>query len=294
MNATRRLVLDIPLAPYLQDHRFEGTAVLPAVEIMGLLAEAAARKYPGAPITRTRKARFHRFLKVPPQARRMAAVAAITPHRDGGLHAVLETRLSPPKTTIRRTLRHAELCFGGDTGAPPPPFDAASSLAGERVELAADRVYPDLVGFGPAFQNLRGRLELCRGGVLARVTGSPRKAGAAGAGTAPALGAVFPLDAALQAACIWGQRFRRVVAFPAGIEKRTVLVPTVPGETYLARVLPQRADTDGLYFDIWIYDRAGRPREAALGVHMQDLSRGRLRPPPWIAALKPGACNRPL
>jgi len=289
VKTTRRLILDIPLPPYLQDHRFEGTAVLPAVEIMGLLADAAAREYPGVAVNHVRNARFHRFLKIPTQARRMAAVAAITPLKDGSLHTILETRLSSQKTTIRRTLRHAELFFGNDMGVAAPLFDAASSLEGACVELATARVYPDLVRFGPAFQNLRGRLDLSRGGVLARVAGSPREATAAGAGTAPALGAVFPLDAALQAACVWGQVFQGVVAFPTGIEKRAVMVPTVPGETYLARVLPQRADAAGLYFNIWIYDQAGRPREAALGVHMQDISRGSLRPPPWIAALKPGA-----
>ena len=159
-------------------------------------------------------------------------------------------------------------------------------IADMATEIEAARVYRDLIAFGPAFQNLRGRLHLSRDGVLARVAGSPRKGTVSDAGihTASPLGVVFPMDAALQAACVWGQCFAGVVAFPVAIEQRILPAPTNPGEVYLARVKPQMTDSQTLCFDIWIYDQTGRLREVALGVHMQDVSRGRLRPPFWITA----------
>ncbi len=281
MNTAHRVPLEIPLPSWLRDHRFGDTAVLPAVEIMRLLARTAAREYPVTATSHIRGTRFHRFLKIPPRARHLAATAVLTPVAGDGLLAALETRFRSPNTAMRRTLRHAEMRFGEGGTVPPPAFEATAPPGEHEALLEADRVYPELVDFGPAFRNLRGRLQLGRRGVLARVAGGP-----AGADGTSALGAVFPLDAALQAACVWGQVFHGVVAFPTAIERRAVLAPTVPGETYLARVLTRGANADGLCFDIWIHDRAGRARETALGVHMRDLGNGRGRPPSWAATLR--------
>jgi len=285
VSTARRVPLEIPLPPWLQDHRFGETAVLPAVEIMALLARAAAREYPGVATGHIRGARFDRFLKIPPRVGRVAATAVLTPLADGGLRAALETRFRSPNTAMRRTLRHAEMHFGEDGAVSAPAFEAAGSPGGREALLDAERIYPELVDFGPAFRNLRGRLHLGPRGVLARVAGGPRGARNAGDGGNSPLGAVFALDAALQAACVWGQIFRGVVAFPTAIARRTVAAPTAAGETYLARVSPKAGDGGDLCFDIRILDRAGRVRETALGVHMRDLSRGRLRPPPWAASL---------
>lgn len=286
MRKPRQLALNISVKPHLRDHRFEEAAVLPAVEIMRLLADAVIKDRPQAPLEQITNARFDRFLTLPAGSQCVEAVAALTPGEDDTMHVALTTRLSSPKTTIKRTLRHAELQFSSGIAAAPLPVDVVSSLEGVSTEIDAARVYRDLIAFGPAFQNLRGRLHLSRDGVLARVAGNPRKGAASDEGihaTAP-LGTVFPLDAALQAACVWGQCFAGVVAFPVGIEKRILPAPTDPGEVYLARVIPQMTDQQNLYFDIWIYDQTGRLREVALGVHMQDVSRGRLRPPSWITA----------
>jgi hypothetical protein len=39
---------------------------------------------------------------------------------------------------------------------------------------------------------------------------------------------------------------------------------------------------DLLVFDIWIYDGSGNLFEGAYGVHMRDVSAGRMKPPQWI------------
>ncbi len=52
------------------------------------------------------------------------------------------------------------------------------------------------------------------------------------------LGSPFPFDAALHVACAWGQRYRGIVAFPVGFDRREIAVPTRAGETYRCRVVP--------------------------------------------------------
>ena len=90
------------------------------------------------------------------------------------------------------------------------------------------------------------------------------------------------LDAAFHAACVWGQRFSGVVAFPVGVETRVVINPTQPGGTYISTATPVRADSDILIFDICIYGEDHTLYEIALGVHMRDVSAGRMKPPSWI------------
>jgi hypothetical protein len=47
-----------------------------------------------------------------------------------------------------------------------------------------------------------------------------------------------------------------------------------------------QSDSDKLVFDICIYDDDNTLYEIAMGVHMRDVSAGRLKPPPWIIQSK--------
>jgi hypothetical protein len=98
------------------------------------------------------------------------------------------------------------------------------------------------------------------------------------------LGSPFPLDAAYHGACVWGQRYARMVAFPVGFESRTIWRHTRPGEAYFCRVLPVRMHPDRLVFDLWIGDENGFFFESSRGVCMKDVSAGRMKPPQWIMA----------
>jgi len=73
-----------------------------------------------------------------------------------------------------------------------------------------------------------------------------------------------------------------VVAFPVGVEKRIIVNPTQPGETYIITAVPVRRELDRLIFDICIYTENYATHEKVLGVHMRDVSAGRMRPPSWI------------
>jgi len=57
-----RLPLDIKIYPYLLDHRFEGKAVLPAVEVMQILAVSTQNHLPETDIRCIENAKFDKFL----------------------------------------------------------------------------------------------------------------------------------------------------------------------------------------------------------------------------------------
>jgi phosphopantetheinyl transferase len=86
---------------------------------------------------------------------------------------------------------------------------------------------------------------------------------------------------------VWGQRYHGIVGFPVALEERYLFRPTKTGDTYLARILPQKSSPGRFVFDIWITDMEGTPHEAVLGLMMQDVSGGRMTPTDWIARHRP-------
>ena len=133
--------------------------------------------------------------------------------------------------------------------------DEAIMPEGPPFTVPDSRLYDELVPFGPAYRNVRGDILLTESGVSATVSGGdfPEAEGP--------LGSPFPLDAAMHAACAWGQRYRNRVVFPIGFDRREILAPTRTGETYLCRIMPLPDEGAVLRFDIRLYDRrpaAGR------------------------------------
>jgi hypothetical protein len=272
-----QLPLPIPLAPHLHDHRFDGRDVLPAVEALELLARVARRHLPDLDVTRMRQAAFDRFLPVDPGASSLEAVAELTRQADGSLAAALAMRAVSRSGTMTRTKRHAAAVFGGPADHVPAfPLDLAAAPEGVCLTLVRERIYPELVAFGPAYRNLV-TLHVSRAGAVADVATPAIPA-------AGPLGSPFAFDAAMHAACIWGQRFAGVVPFPVGFDERRVLLPTRPAERYWAHVRPAAVEGGVLTFELRLYDREGRLRELCLGLRMRDVSAGRMQPPDWIRA----------
>ncbi len=73
-----------------------------------------------------------------------------------------------------------------------------------------------------------------------------------------------------------------VVGFPVGFDKRIIIQPTRPENSYICLILPVKVTTDLLAFDIWLYDLNGILFEAVPGVQMRDVSAGRMKPPQWV------------
>ena len=272
----RRLDLTIPIFPCLRDHRFQGKAVFPAVEAMQVLAASTRKVFPDLDLRSITDARFEKFLFIPPEAETISAINELRQLPDSRFEASLITRTRAPKANITRTKTHVTLCFGKQDGTDIPTESPSPVFRTDEFEIPADRLYRELVPFGPAYQNIHERVRLSESGAVAEV-----RAPSHSISNGP-LGSPFPLDAAFHAACAWSQRYAGVVAFPVGLSHRQVLIPTRPGDFYKAVVKPVHPDPTLLVFDIALFDAAEALCEWAAGVRMRDVSGGRLRPPEWV------------
>jgi hypothetical protein len=153
-----------------------------------------------------------------------------------------------------------------------------NKLKGNCISVPSTTIYRDLVPLGTAYQNITGDLSVSPEGAVAYLSGGGNEA------DEDLLGSPFPLDAAMHAACVWGQRFSGIVPFPTGFEKRIIYQKTKKGGAYLGRVVPVKVNHESLIFDAWIYDSDGIIYESISGIQMRDVTQGRLRPPQWIKA----------
>jgi len=270
-----RVPWDFRPGAWIGDHRYRGRVVLPAVESLRLLADGLSRHLPGHPPGNICMARFHRFLYLEDLAGTTALTVEFSRY-DGGVRARLLRQMKGRR--ISRMLEHAEVRFAAqDTFPEPPPllpdrfFDA-----GDAVPVEPERLYRDLVPFGPAYHTVQAPLVLSGQGAAAVLVGR-------GGGENKDLGSPFYLDGAFHVACAWGQRYADAVTFPVAIGRYRVVSPIHAGTACRCVVLPKGGDRQGgLLFDIWILDDNGQIREAAVDVEMKDVSRGALRPPGWI------------
>jgi phosphopantetheinyl transferase len=272
-----RIPVTIGIPGYLRDHVFRGRAVYPAVEAMGLLAGQALTAMPGVNVSTIEHADFTRFLEIGPGVSSVDAFTEIDAREDA-VSARLITLKKSGKTPITRALEHVSLDFPVTRdNEPAPPLDVILGLEGICASPPPERIYEELVPFGPAYRNIE-RVHVSRGGAIALVSG--------GTGDAPdgPLGSPFPLDASFHAACVWGQRYAGIVGFPVHIDSRVIRKKTAAGATYAARVTPVSQDGGLLVFDAWIYDDAGDLCEIVRGLRMKDVSGGTILPPAWVRA----------
>jgi len=291
ITETIRLQTAVPVHSYLLDHCFEGNAVLPAVETVQLLATIVKKFRPNTDITGMTDARFDKFLFIQRNMTQINAFTDIAVHENGDITATLFTKNRSKKSSITRIKEHATVRFPRiKPGFSDQPLDLMAALEGICVEISSDKIYRDLVPFGPAYHNIRDILHIAEAGAIAK-TGTP--ANYTGSGFPCNLGSPFILDAAFHAACVWGQRYSQTVVFPVAIDKRVIFKRTRPGETYISCIQPVQTEQPLLIFDIWIYNRDGCLFEAISGIRMRDISAGRLKPPQWIIdRSKEGSLNR--
>lgn len=307
--------LAIPVPAYLRDHHVSGLAVLPAVEALQNLARSIPAAW-GTDPCRQLRAVFHHLLEIDPGVTEIPALHEYLRYADGRCLSRLSTLRSGGRLKVARRMEHLSVWFmpvsrkstpddlpakagiqedqsvkKGWTPAPAPDSDPGfagvtilyefipddpTPLPGPTFRVSADRIYDELVPFGPAYRNVRGDVLLTLGGISATVSGGyfPEAEGP--------LGSPFPLDAAMHAACAWGQRYRNRVAFPIGFDRREILSPTRAGETYLCRIAPLPDAGAVLRFDIGLYGADGRPVEVIRGLSMRDIFGGRMIPPAWV------------
>ena len=272
-----RFSLEISIRPYLRDHAVEGKAVFPAVESLAALAGEVQKHCPGALLRCLADVKFPRMLVMESAADAQSVQVEIE-ERAQGIQASLQTTMAAKNSSVRRALEHARVTFV-QKDVPPDaavPFQTAWKLRDVPLSVSADSIYRELVPFGLSYRNITGSLEVSRDGARAEISGG------SGAADDTLLGSPFVLDAAMHAACVWGQRFAGIVAFPTGFDRRIIHRATKMGETYFARVTPAAGGRGFLRFDAWIFDRQEMLCESIRGLVMSDIFRGRLKPPRWI------------
>ncbi len=270
----------IEVSPYLRDHHFDGKVILPAVEILIALANVVKLHFPEMSTNCMLRASFSRFLSIAPETERLSVSVDIENAGHKNVTAMLLTSMKSEKSGMSRLLEHARVEFTADDPAPCPaiPFQVAEKPGGKCISIPAATIYRELVPFGKAYQNIIGDLTISPEGAMAHLSGGYDEA------DENLLGSPFPMDAAMHAASVWGQRFTGIVSFPTGFEKRLIYQKTRKGSSYLGRVLPVNIDRESLTFDAWIYDLNGVIYEAISGLKMRDVTRGRVQPPQWIRA----------
>jgi phosphopantetheinyl transferase len=280
MSDDVRLPVNIPILSSLRDHHVEGRVVLPAVEALQVLAGTVKHYRSNTDVNTMTEARFDKFLYIKPDMTEIRAFVDIEAYENGDIIAKLLTKSRSNISHITRIKEHARVRYPRMKPAfESPPLDLSAALEGICDEIPQNKIYRELVPFGPAYHNIQDILLISKEGTIAKI-GTPPKDTALG--DTMYLGSPFPLDAAFHAACVWGQRYARTVAFPVEIEKRTIINRTRSGDTYYSRILPVRTERDLLIFHLWIYDEGGNLREVASGVHMRDVSSGRMKPPQWL------------
>ena len=283
-----RLPLDIEIYPYFLDHKFEGKAVLPAVEALQILAVSTQKHLPDTDVRYIENAKFDKFLyietdtgpKIKPNTIIVKAFNEIKINENDSITAKLITKVTSKKTGITRVKEHVVIHFSGKKPDAQPLFlNTVSEKIKNGLNIPSDKLYSDLVPFGPAYHNIKDTLFVSEQGAIAEIQAP--KQNAMNKLKMP-LGSPFPLDAAFHAACAWGQRYLAVVGFPVGFAKRMVIELTRPGKSYIGLILPVHATADLFSFDIWLSDLNGILFEAVTGVQMRDVSAGRMKPPQWV------------
>jgi hypothetical protein len=247
------------------------------VEALITLARAVQNHSPEANLLSQACAQFPRMLVIDPASHALDVQIEIEASPDG-ISASLLTLLHGKNSTVVRALEHARVTFVQEAAPPGPAISWRSvrKLDGECIHVPAVSIYRELIPFGLSYQNIIGDLSVSPGGALAKITGGRGEADDS------LLGSPFVLDAAMHAACVWGQRFTDIVPFPVGIDRRVIYAPTEKGESYLACIKPVETSREPLVFDVWIFAQDGIMCESITGLRMRDVTQGRMRPPKWI------------
>ena len=281
------LRIGYPVRPWLHDHHFAGRTIFPAVEAMRVLAAAHARTMAdrgvapsaAAPL-RLANARFLHLITVADDAQTLEFQIEAQPGPAGTGLALFWRKKLPGG--MSRLIRALELELnpesvgpGRQPGEPMPERPSGGNVR----RIAAERIYAELVPFGPAFRSLQGELELEGDAGFGHVLALPAPDIPELAG-AECLGAPLPLDGAMHAACVHGLQFADFVPFPASFALRRIRRPIRTGECCEARLRLVRREADFLCYDLWLL-RDGTVCEEVRSLMMRDVSGGKIGPPAW-------------
>ncbi|MFH0976917.1 MAG: 4'-phosphopantetheinyl transferase superfamily protein [Spirochaetota bacterium] len=278
MTGKQSIQIEIPIYPFMKDHRFSGRIVIPAVELCQVLALEIKKHIPDINNQIIYNASFDKFIDINGDEK-ITALNEIKSYEDGTFVSKLLTK-TKTRSGIIRTNEHVSMDFRKDAlPFKELTYDVASALDGLCLRVQPQEIYSELVPFGPAYHNVTGDLYVADSGAAACIV--------APAEMSPGpLGSPFVFDAALHAASVWAQRYHNTTAFPVAFSKRIILKPAEAGKKYFTRIIPVQSEAKIFKFDIWIYDYEGVLREAGFGVSFRDVTGGTLQTPEWITKNK--------
>lgn len=269
---TRRSV-QIPVQPWFKDHSFNGQTIFPAVESMLLLAEIAEEINSDIQVACMAKVSFPKLLSIPEHTAELSVLVEYEEETaDHDLTLKLLSKVQFKK--MSRIREHAQITF------PLHPFKILTVTmpitAESDICIKAEKIYKELVPFGPSYRSLTGTLRISENGAhgslhapqLAHQHIMEKK-----------LGSPFPLDGAMHAACVFGQCVSGFVPFPVGFEKRVIHSPTRAGKKYNTSVVITSQTENELIFDLSIFDSVGNICETVEGLQMRDITKGTVTPP---------------
>jgi hypothetical protein len=269
-------IVPIALPPMtdVADHAIAGKATVPAVFLLDLLVGKIVDAEAPLPLV-LKNVAFPRFLLVDELPKCTLALGMEPPDALLDIRAAITSRIALAGD-MTRTRVHLAATVGGRALVPPdaPVAELPREWALD-FETAADRVYSDLVRFGPRFRSLRDSVRLGWDGASA-IVASPSPA----LPTPSRAGCPFLFDGAMHLACVWGQRFAGYVAYPTGFATRIVTAPLAHGRR-VCRMVPREVGPRRLTCDLWLGDEDGTVHDAILGLTMAPLAAGP-PPPDWI------------
>jgi hypothetical protein len=201
------------------------------------------------------------------------------PWEQGGIVCTFQTKQWLPALRCFRLQEHARVTFGPQTQACIPDLGKFSQTSLDDFSVPAEKVYTELVPFCEAYHNIISPVAMDGQAARTQVLAAKHRT------LTEPLGSPFPLDAALHAACVWGQRYVGIVGFPVGFGRRTVYQKTHKGQNYAAHIFSKKAGSRDFTVDILLEDAQGRPVEVLTDVVMRDISGGGITPPAWICAV---------
>ena len=280
------LPLDAANMAMLDDHRIEGTAVLPGVMGMELFAQATRALDPSTRVVGYEDVVFERPVKAH-DGKEVSVQVTARPAGAGRVRVVLESlrRLATGKES--RTQHFTATVLTGTLQGPPQPFVLPTEdLVSEGPD--AETIYE--VFFHERSYRVLDRVPFMGPRGLVAIGQTSEADPAPGVRAAQLTSDPLAREAALQAAGLWSMSQDGRMRLPAAIGRVSLFGTAAPGEELVIRVSPRSCDVEHhARYDAEVWTREGRLLQRLESLDMIDAG-----PLPEGTGIVPGSPRRVL